>query len=206
MTEPRTESKFRQKRSIDTKQKMLEAAEECFCRNGYNGSSIQKMAEAAEVSVGSYYFYFKNKEEILMEVYEIQNERFLETIVTALHETAVYQEDRRKWLRNFMGQLFETYCVSGTLRAELRILSYEKKQVAQKRALIRTKILYQISEAVSHSAMFQDMKVKSPETALMLTADLMDAVYDRIVEEEDPEQKIRLETECVDLLYKYLLQ
>jgi len=205
MTELRAGSKFKQKRSTDTKQKMLEAAEKCFCKNGYYGSSIQKMAEVAEVSVGSYYFYFRNKDEILMEVYEIQNKRFLQTVREALSRTALYEKDKRVWLSEFIKRLFVTYSISGKLRAELKVLCYEKPQIAQQRIQIKDEVLSMMTDAIKNSSMQSDLKVKDPETALMLTTDLIDAVYDRIENEKNKEQKVKLEAECLDLLYKYLL-
>jgi AcrR family transcriptional regulator len=47
---------------------ILKAAEELFGRKGYHQTSIEEIADLAEVSTGSVYFYFKNKEELLIKL------------------------------------------------------------------------------------------------------------------------------------------
>ena len=45
---------------------ILSAAETLFARKGYNQTSIEEIADLAEVSTGTVYFYFKNKEALLI--------------------------------------------------------------------------------------------------------------------------------------------
>jgi len=45
---------------------ILSAAELLFAREGYLQASMERIADSAEVSVGTLYFYFKNKEDLLV--------------------------------------------------------------------------------------------------------------------------------------------
>jgi len=47
-----------------------EAAIEIFARDGFHNSKISSIAEKAGVATGSIYLYFKNKEEILIKIFE----------------------------------------------------------------------------------------------------------------------------------------
>lgn len=47
---------------------ILGAAEELFASKGYQGTSIEEIADLAEVSTGTIYFYFKNKEDLLIQL------------------------------------------------------------------------------------------------------------------------------------------
>lgn len=47
---------------------ILKAAETLFGRKGYHQTSIEEIADLAEVSTGAVYFYFKNKEELLIKL------------------------------------------------------------------------------------------------------------------------------------------
>lgn len=47
-------------------QTILAAAEKLFGREGYTKASMEQIADTAEVSVGAVYFYFKNKEDLLV--------------------------------------------------------------------------------------------------------------------------------------------
>ena len=62
-------SKAAQRRQREKEQRyttILNVAEKLFARNGYHQTSLENIADAAEVSVGTVYFYFKNKEDLLI--------------------------------------------------------------------------------------------------------------------------------------------
>lgn len=60
----------RQREKEERYQTILKAAETLFVREGYHQTSINKIADMAEVSVGTVYFYFKNKEDLLIQLLE----------------------------------------------------------------------------------------------------------------------------------------
>ena len=49
---------------------ILEAAVRCFCRSGYQGTTMRDIFEEAELSAGAVYNYFQSKEEIIQAVAE----------------------------------------------------------------------------------------------------------------------------------------
>jgi AcrR family transcriptional regulator len=51
---------------IKTKEKVLSAAMKVFSAYGYQGASIRTIARAAGISVGGVYLYFRNKEELYL--------------------------------------------------------------------------------------------------------------------------------------------
>jgi AcrR family transcriptional regulator len=58
----------RQREREERYQTILNAAETLFVKEGYHQTSINKIADLAEVSVGTVYFYFKNKEDLLIQL------------------------------------------------------------------------------------------------------------------------------------------
>ncbi|CAN5397970.1 hypothetical protein BH09CHL1_BH09CHL1_03350 [soil metagenome] len=48
---------------------LLSVARDLFLKDGYNGVSIQQIAEAAHMTKGSPYYHFKNKEDLFTQVY-----------------------------------------------------------------------------------------------------------------------------------------
>ncbi len=48
---------------------LLSVARELFLQDGYNGVSIQQIAEAAHMTKGSPYYHFKNKEDLFTQVF-----------------------------------------------------------------------------------------------------------------------------------------
>jgi len=57
-----------QKRSIETRNSILDAGLTLIIEEGYNFISSKKIAKKAGVSIGSFYVYFKDKQELLIEL------------------------------------------------------------------------------------------------------------------------------------------
>ena len=55
-----------QKRSIETKDRIIEAGFDLICNDGYYNTNTSKIAKKAGVSTGIIYQYFKDKKDILM--------------------------------------------------------------------------------------------------------------------------------------------
>ena len=56
-----------QKRSIEKKEKIIQAGFELICEKGYYNTNTAQIAKAAGVSTGIVYSYFKDKHDILIE-------------------------------------------------------------------------------------------------------------------------------------------
>jgi AcrR family transcriptional regulator len=62
------ERKEREKKA--RRQAILDAARECFFRDGFEATTISQIADTVELSTGTLYLYFKNKEEIYVSILE----------------------------------------------------------------------------------------------------------------------------------------
>jgi AcrR family transcriptional regulator len=68
-TAPLSKSALRRQREREQRlETILGAARKLFAREGYHKASMEKLADTAEVSVGTLYFYFKNKEDLLVKL------------------------------------------------------------------------------------------------------------------------------------------
>jgi AcrR family transcriptional regulator len=63
------------KRGIDTRRRLLDAAEHVFGEFGYHEASVVKVAEDAGVAAGTYYLYFDSKKAIFDELVRDLNRR-----------------------------------------------------------------------------------------------------------------------------------
>jgi AcrR family transcriptional regulator len=70
-----------QKRSIEKKKRILDAAFEVFGRQGYNNSSTLDIARAAGISVGTLYSYFKDKKGLFLECFKIYSDNVQERLL-----------------------------------------------------------------------------------------------------------------------------
>ncbi|MDH7554398.1 MAG: TetR/AcrR family transcriptional regulator [Spirochaetota bacterium] len=58
---------------IDKRQQILEVAKELFATKGYSATGIREIAEKAGLSLGNFYNYFKNKEDLFKSLLDPQN-------------------------------------------------------------------------------------------------------------------------------------
>lgn len=73
-----------QKRTIESKEKIRKASYELFCKQGLYHTNTKEISRLAQVSVGNFYNYYKNKEEIyfeLVEEYILESEASLRDLV-----------------------------------------------------------------------------------------------------------------------------
>jgi len=63
------------KRGLDTRRRLLDAAERVFGEYGYHDASVVKLAEEAGVAAGTYYLYFDSKKAIFDELVRDLNRR-----------------------------------------------------------------------------------------------------------------------------------
>jgi AcrR family transcriptional regulator len=63
------------KRGLDTRRRLLDAAERVFGELGFHDASIVKLADAAGVASGTFYLYFDSKKAIFVELMRDLNRR-----------------------------------------------------------------------------------------------------------------------------------
>lgn len=54
------------KKSLSERERLLELCFDCFCKNGIEGTSTQKLAAACGMSSGNIFHYFQSKDEIII--------------------------------------------------------------------------------------------------------------------------------------------
>ena len=59
-----------QRRGEETRLSILDAAEECFARNGYDATSVAEICRCAGVSKGAFYHHFSSKQALFLELLE----------------------------------------------------------------------------------------------------------------------------------------
>lgn len=79
-------------------QRILDAAVEAFAEAGYHQCQVSKIARLAGVADGTIYLYFKNKEDILVRLFQERMGDFIASIRTQLQ----YQQTTRERLRTII--------------------------------------------------------------------------------------------------------
>ena len=72
--------KIRQIRAVETRKRIVAAARKLITENGFEKVSVEDIAKEAEVSTGSFYTYFKRKEDVIEELNQQDFYRLAETV------------------------------------------------------------------------------------------------------------------------------
>ena len=86
------------------KRKILEKAFELFRKNGYMDTKVEDITKALGISKGSFYTYFKTKEELLCELLESIKESEMEK-----YSKVEIDENPKKTLENFIKERFKSF-------------------------------------------------------------------------------------------------
>lgn len=73
-----TKGKVRQARATETRKRIVAAAKKLITENGFENVSIEDIVKEAEVSTGSFYTYFKKKEDVVEELNQLSFYRLAE--------------------------------------------------------------------------------------------------------------------------------
>jgi AcrR family transcriptional regulator len=79
----RSSEKTRQKKDAK-RTAMMQAAVQVFAEKGYHAATVRDIVKAADVAIGTFYFYFPDKETLFVHLYEETADFLLQTIDQAV--------------------------------------------------------------------------------------------------------------------------
>ena len=104
-----------QKRSRDTRQKIVEAARALFTEMGFDETTTHLIAEQAGLSVGGLYAHFQNKEDIFLYILELRSKEVYQITL----ESVASIRDKTMSLAEALEYLFRTWYAAHTFHGKL---------------------------------------------------------------------------------------
>ena len=89
----------------DTRTLILHAALHSIALNGFHGTSMAKVAQAAKISAATIYHYFESKDELINELYKTIKGNLLRAVIAELDETWPLRAQLRQVIRNLIQYL-----------------------------------------------------------------------------------------------------
>lgn len=158
-------------------QTILQATERLFAVEGYHKASMEQIADASEVSVGTVYFYFKNKEDLLI--------RLLDEIGSQLRGLlgAEYKKADVS-LEGFMGAgrvFFEEFCprYPEKLAIFFRESVGQSELVEEHRKRIFEKLIADVKQALLRTASARKTSFRSKLSAEVMAASIL-GMFERL--------------------------
>ena len=92
-----------------TRDRIIAAGAGIIHRKGFHHTGIQEVLQAADVPKGSFYFYFKNKQDFGLQVIDYYNQLFASMAEPILTNRSVPPLGRIEQLLDFFIELFTLY-------------------------------------------------------------------------------------------------
>ena len=135
-----------QKRSIEKKEKIIEAGFELICEKGYYNTNTAEIAKHAGVSTGIVYQYFKDKHDILIEALK----KYADNIFYPMLNVPIQEFNKQnfdKIIRKMINNFIQNHKLSQSAHEEIMAMAHSDKEVAfyfHKREIEMTQIIYEL--------------------------------------------------------------
>ncbi|GGH28958.1 TetR/AcrR family transcriptional regulator [Paenibacillus segetis] len=107
---------------------ILGAALKVIAENGFHGSQISKIAKEAGIADGTVYLYFKNKEDILVSLFQQRLGDLVSRFNSSIRETHSAEEALRKICEIHFTELEQNVDLAYVTQIELRQSSFELRK------------------------------------------------------------------------------
>ncbi|SET77989.1 TetR/AcrR family transcriptional regulator, fatty acid metabolism regulator protein [Salinibacillus kushneri] len=99
---------------------IIDAAVEVIAENGYHASQVSKIAKKAGVADGTIYLYFRNKEDILVSLFQEKMGNFIEKIKEDTEKKTSADEKLRTLIEMHFSRLASNHHLAVVTQLELR--------------------------------------------------------------------------------------
>ena len=121
----------RRRRNSDKRERILRAAIEVFARNGFYDTRVSEIAKAAGVADGTIYLYFKNKDDVLISIFEDRISQLLAVLRDEVERAHGFEGKLRRVIELQLGLLEGQRDLAEVITVNLRQSSRLLKQYAQ---------------------------------------------------------------------------
>ncbi|HLI73355.1 MAG TPA: TetR/AcrR family transcriptional regulator [Acidimicrobiales bacterium] len=110
-----------ERRRRQTREYLLQAAEQVFATRGFHGASLDEVAAVAGFTKGAVYSNFKNKEDLFLALMEFHAEQQMDALRSALAESEVTGDDDLGRFAALIRSQFSDWGTWGRLSEEFRL-------------------------------------------------------------------------------------
>lgn len=97
----RSSEKTRQKKDAK-RTAMLQAAVQIFAEKGYQATTIRDIVDDADVAIGTFYFYFPDKETLFVHLYEETADFLIQTLQQAVNSRTSFPQQVKAVLQSYV--------------------------------------------------------------------------------------------------------
>jgi len=135
---------------------ILNAAKQVFAMEGFYNSKVSEIAREAHVADGTIYLYFKNKDDILISLFEEEIIRIIKTVRTELEGISDPRQKLIKFCDNHLSIVETDRALAEVIQVELRQSNKFMREYKNKNFLAYLNIIADIVAQGQQQGMFRD--------------------------------------------------
>ncbi|MBG9455368.1 TetR family transcriptional regulator [Lysinibacillus sphaericus] len=175
----------RQKKALETREKLLKTSLDLFSKHGYEHVSIEQITKACNVSKGTFYTYFPSKYDVILEKFK-ELDRFYSTVeknidssLPASEKILTLYQEQMKYLTNVVGKdlLRTVYTAAMTSQVE-----QDHYLISPQRKIFQIINAY-LEDGIRLGEFRQDMQVNQVQAIIQRC--MRANVYDWLIHNED---------------------
>lgn len=118
-----------QNRSIETKNQLMEAGKKLFSEKGYYKTNTKEIAREANVAIGSFYAYFKDKKDLFIAILNAYNENISQhLIIEDLFEKAK-NYDKKDFIALLIKNVLKAHDNSPEFHRQINIMLHSDQEI-----------------------------------------------------------------------------
>lgn len=122
-----------EKKPSDKRAKIIQAAINVFAKQGFYNSTVNHVAKEAQVADGTIYLYFKNKDDLLISIFEHSIDIFIQAATKTLTNCQDAQEKLRVFLNLHLELVKKNQNLAQVIQIELRQSAKFMKEYANEK-------------------------------------------------------------------------
>jgi AcrR family transcriptional regulator len=197
-----------QKRGIETKKRIIEAGEALFTEKGYHKTNALEIAARAGVATGSFYSYFNNKKEVLIEVirnfYATTSHKVLNAYTARVrNDTSDNYREGKKLIHFMIEALYAAHTVNPDLHREMLAMVLLDTEIGEINRAEERKVVSAMTALLNDHK--EHVRVKDMEAAMVISYRASEEIIHHIRVMETDYDSGRLLAELEDMVCRYLL-
>lgn len=189
-----------QKRSLDTKNRIIDAGEYLFSKKGFYKTNSKEIAKEAGVAIGSFYAYFKDKKSVLIETIQRYNDKIF-LIVKDFRQNENNISDPQMFIKKLIYTVIEAHNILPDFHEEIIYLMHTDSEIrkimknrAKESLLFTVNLLNQFKNAIKR----EDINI----AAELITIAIEETVHHIIFNK--PQNKDKIIEELTIMVNNYL--
>lgn len=197
-----------QKRSKEKKKQIIEASIRLFSENGYYNTSSNQISKTAGVSIGSFYSYFSDKKQLMLEAINYYDEQIREGMKTDLSGSPAVLKangvNKEIVVHQFIRNTIQAHKINPDFHREIAAVSILEPDIQRIIHEQEKRVIGNITALLDMWA--SELRVTDLQTASTLLFLTVEKVSHSIVFPDIPVDEEKLIKELAEMILRYLFK